>query len=147
MERLEHELWIWGAARIRASNVRRQKTDQRDAGQILRLLIEKRFPWTCVPSNLERDHWQLRLHGYRLVQVWTKVKTELLHLALNHGLQQKRSFWGVRGSADLEKLPPKGWTARRRADLLQVLAMQEGQVAELDEAVDYVTWTNERDCC
>jgi hypothetical protein len=35
MEELGHELWIGDAARIRASSVRRQKTDKRDAAHLL----------------------------------------------------------------------------------------------------------------
>jgi transposase len=51
MEQLGHELWIGDAAQIRASYVRRQKTDKRDAGHILTLLMEKRFPRIWVPSQ------------------------------------------------------------------------------------------------
>ncbi|MGC8551214.1 MAG: hypothetical protein ACP5M4_16175, partial [Acidobacteriaceae bacterium] len=39
---LGHELWIGDAAKIRASYVRKQKTDRRDAEHILRLLVEGR---------------------------------------------------------------------------------------------------------
>jgi transposase len=142
MEQLGHELWIGDAAQIRASYVRRQKTDKRDAAHILQLLIDKRFPRIWVPSNVERDQRQLLLHRHRLVQMRTRVKTELQHLAMNQGLQQKRSLWSVRGRADLEKLPLEGWTARRRADLLKVLQMLEAQVASLDEAVGKVAFSN-----
>ena len=44
VERLGHQLWIGDAAQIRASYVRRQKTDRRDAGHLLKLLVEGRFP-------------------------------------------------------------------------------------------------------
>jgi transposase len=142
MERLGHELWIGDAAQIRASFVRRQKTDKRDAAHILQLLIDKRFPRIWVPSHVERDQRQLLLHRHRLVEMRTRVKTELQHLALNQGMQQKRGLWSVRGRADLEKLPLEGWTARRRADLLQVLQMLEAQVAGLDEAVGQVAFAN-----
>lgn len=143
MEQLGHELWIGDAAQIRASYVRRQKTDKRDAGHILQLLIEKRFPRIWVPSNHERDQRQLLLHRHRLVQMRTKVKTELQHLALNQGLQKQRGLWSVRGRADLEKLPLEGWTKRRRMDLLKVLDMLEGQVSELDEAVSKAALAND----
>jgi transposase len=142
MERLGHELWIGDAAKMRASYVRKQKTDKRDAGHILQLLIEKRFPRIWVPSHLERDQRQLLLHRHRLVQMRTRVKTELQHLAMNQGLQKQRGLWSVRGRADLERLPLEGWTARRRADLLRVLEMLEGQVADLDEAVGKVAFAN-----
>jgi transposase len=128
MERLGHELWVGESAQIRASYVRRQKTDKRDAAHILQLLIDKRFPRIWVPSHLERDQRQLLLHRHHLVQMRTRVKTELQHLALNQEMQQKRSLWSVRGRADLEKLPLEGWTARRRADLLKVLQTLEAQV-------------------
>jgi|SRR5665213_266687 len=142
MERLGHELWIGDAAQIRASYVRRQKTDKRDAGHILTLLLEKRFPRIWVPSNVERDQRQLLLHRHRLVEMRTRVKTELQHLAMNQGMQKQRGLWSVRGRADFEKLPLQGWTARRRADLLKVLAMLEAQVVDLDQAVDTVAYAN-----
>jgi transposase len=133
--RLGHELWIGDAAQIRASYVRRQKTDRRDAGHILRLLVEKRFPRIWVPSDAERDRRQLLLHRHKLVQIRTRIKTELQHLALNQGMQKKRRLWGVRGRADFKNLSLEGWTARRREDLLAVLSLVEGQVETLDEAV------------
>lgn len=43
LQRLGHEVRIGDAAQIRASYVRKQKTDRRDAAHILRLLIEGRF--------------------------------------------------------------------------------------------------------
>ena len=136
VERLGHTLWVGDAARIRASYVRRQKTDKRDAGHILKLLVEGRFPRIWVPSNEQRDARQLLLHRHRLVEMRTRIKTELQHVAMNQGLQKKRQLWSVRGRAELEKLPLEGWTARRREDLLGLLAMLEGRVAELDLAVE-----------
>jgi transposase len=135
VERLGHQLWVGDAAQIRASYVRRQKTDKRDAAHILRLLVEGRFPRIWVPSATERDQRQLLVHRHKLVAMRTRVKTELQHVALNQGMQKKRSLWGVRGRADLEKLPLQGWTARRREDLLRLLGMLEGQVEQLDTAV------------
>jgi hypothetical protein len=41
---LGHELWIGDSAKIRATEVRKQKTDERDALLILDLLLMKRFP-------------------------------------------------------------------------------------------------------
>ena len=135
MERFGHELWIGDAAQIRASYVRRQKTDKRDAAHILQLLIDKRFPRIWVPSHLERDQRQLLLHRHRLVQMRTRVKTELQHLALNKGVQKKSGLWSVRGRAELEKLPLEGWTLRRREDLLGLLKELNRTVDELDQAV------------
>ena len=55
LARLGHELWIGDASKIRASFVRKQKTDRRDAAHILKLLIEDRFPRLWRPSTEERD--------------------------------------------------------------------------------------------
>lgn len=74
---LGHELWIGDAAQIRASYVRKQKTDRRDAGHILRMLVEGRFPRLWVPTEEQRDVRQLLLHRHKLVQLRTRVKTEL----------------------------------------------------------------------
>ena len=134
--RLGHELWIGDAAQIRASYVRRQKTDRRDAGHILRLLVEKRFPRIWVPSERERDQRQLLLHRHKLVEMRTRIKTELQHLAMNQGMQKKRHLWSVRGRADFKNLSLEGWTAQRREDLLSLLSMLEDQVEKLDEAVE-----------
>jgi transposase len=134
VESLGHQLWIGDAAKIRASYVRKQKTDKRDAGHILKLLLENRFPRIWVPNQQQRDLRQLLLHRHKLVGVRTRLKTELQHLALNLGVQKKRQLWSVRGRAELEKLPLQGWTKRRRQDLLALLKVVEPQIEELDKA-------------
>jgi transposase len=136
VESLGHQLWIGDAAKIRASYVRKQKTDKRDAGHILKLLLENRFPRIWVPNQQQRDLRQLLLHRHKLVGVRTRLKTELQHLALNLGVQKKRQLWSVRGRAELEKLPLQGWTKHRRQDLLALLKVVEPQIEELDKAAD-----------
>jgi transposase len=135
LERLGHQVWVGDAAQIRASYVRRQKTDRRDAGHILRLLMENRFPRLWVPTAAQRDLRQLLIHRHKLVEIRTRVKNGLQHLALNRGLQKKSGLWSVRGRAYLEELPLEGWTARRREDLLQLLGELDRHLNELDEAV------------
>jgi transposase len=135
LERLGHQVWIGDAAQIRASYVRRQKTDRRDAGHILKLLMEDRFPRLWVPSAAQRDLRQLLIHRHKLVEIRARVKNGLQHLAMNRGLQQQSRLWSVRGRAGLKELPLAGWTARRREDLLQLLAGLDGQVEELDQSV------------
>ena len=135
VERLGHVVWVGDAAQIRASYVRRQKTDRRDAGHILRLLMENRFPRLWTPTAAQRDLRQLLIHRHKLVEIRTRVKNGLQHLALNRGLQKQRALWSVRGRAYLEELPLQGWTARRREDLLKLLEELDGHLAELDEAV------------
>src|SRR5579863_3562734 len=138
LEGLGHTVWVGDAAQIRASYVRRQKTDRRDAVHILRLLMENRFPRLWVPSGEQRDLRQLLIHRHKLVEIRTRVKNGLQHLAMNRGLQKQRALWSVRGRACLEKLPLEGWTRQRREDLLAVLSLVESQVEKLDEAVSLI---------
>jgi transposase len=136
LEGLGHRVVVGDAAEIRASYVRKQKTDRRDAGHILKLLIEDRFPKIWRPTAEQRDLRQLLIHRHKLVEIRTRVKNGLQHLALNRGLQKKSSLWSVRGRAYLEELPLEGWTARRRQDLLKLLGELDGEINELDEAVE-----------
>jgi transposase len=138
LERLGHEVWVGDAAQIRASYVRQQKTDQRDAGHILKLLLEERFPRIWTPSGEMRDHRQLLVHRHKLVQLRTRVKNELQHLALNQGVQRKRKLWTVEGRGQLEALSLERWASQRRHDLFQLLAMLEGQLESLNQAVTEV---------
>jgi transposase len=142
LERLGHRVLVGDAARIRASYVRKQKTDRRDAGHILTLLMEKRFPKIWRPTAGQRDLRQLLIHRHKLVEIRTRVKNGLQHLALNRGLQKKSSLWSVRGRACLKELPLEGWTARRREDLLKLFAELEAQVKELDQAVEQAAEQN-----
>lgn len=136
LERLGHQVWIGDAAQIRASYVRKQKTDRRDAGHILRLLIEDRFPRLWVPTAEQRDLRQLLIHRHKLVEIRTRVKNGLQHLAMNRGLQKHSRLWSVRGRACLEKLPLAGWSARRREDLLKLHAELDMRIGQLDTAVE-----------
>ena len=55
LQELGHEVWIGDAAQIRASYVRKQKTDKRDAMHILKLLLEDRFPRLWTPTAEMRN--------------------------------------------------------------------------------------------
>jgi transposase len=129
------ELWLGDAGKIRAMEVRKQKTDRRDAQLLLQLLLENRFPEVWVPTVQQRDTRQLLLHRHKLVGMRRQVKNELQHLALNQGVQQKRKLWSAAGRQRLEALPLEGWTAQRREDSLQLLDELDGRVAKLDVAV------------
>jgi transposase len=132
---LGHELWVGDAAQIRASYVRQQKTDKRDAEHILKLLVEGRFPRIWMPSSEVRDLRQLLLHRHKLVIIRARVKNELQHLCLNQGVQRKHKLWSRAGQQVLRELPLKPWAARRRDDLLGLRAMLDRQIAPLDQAV------------
>jgi len=134
LQRLGHEVWVGDAAQIRASYVRKQKTDRRDARHILKLLMEGRFPRLWTPSAEQRDLRQLLIHRHKLVEIRTRVKNGLQHLMLNRGVQKKRTLWSAAGQQALRELPLEGWAARRRHDLLQLLAGLEQQIGQLDRA-------------
>src|ERR1700678_3368176 len=130
VEDVGHEIWIGDAAQIRASYKRKQKTRERDAAHILKLVVEKRFPRLWVPDVRQRDMRQLLTHRHKLVRVRTRVKTELQHLALNQGIQKKRQLWNEKGRALLASLPLQGWAQQRRKDLLQLLELVEPQIVQ-----------------
>jgi transposase len=132
---LGHELWLGDAGRIRALEVRKQKTDRRDAELLLRLMLENRFPRLWVPNQEQRDLRQLLIHRHKLVGMRRQVKNQLQHLALNQGVQQKHKLWIRAGRRLLEELPLTGWTARRREQLLELLDDLEGRIVPLDQAV------------
>jgi transposase len=138
LQKLGHEVCVGDAAQIRASYVRKQKTDRRDAKHILQLLMEGRFPRIWIPDAEMRDHRQLLIHRHKLVQIRTRVKNELQHLMLNQGIQKKQKLWSTEGRAALASLPLEPWTHQRRNDLLNLLAMLDGQLEALNDAVTHV---------
>jgi transposase len=135
VEDLGHELWIGDAAQIRASYVRKQNIDKRDAAHILKLVVEGRFPKLWTPDREQRDLRQLVLHRHKLVEIRSRVKNELQHLSLNQGMQRKAKLWSRAGQKLLRELPLKPWAACRREDLLGLLAMLDQQIGKLDGAV------------
>ena len=135
LERLGHQVWIGDAAQIRASYVRKQKTDRRDAAHMLRLLMEQRFPRLWVPSAEQRDLRQLLIHRHKLVEIRTRIKNGLQHLALNRGMQKQHRLWTAKGMEGLKNLPLRGWSGKRRGDLLHLLEELNVQVDALDAAV------------
>ena len=142
VEDLGHAMWIGDAAEIRASYVRKQKTDKRDAAHILRLVVEGRFPRLWSPDREVRDLRQLVLHRHKLVLIRTRVKNELQHLSLNKGMQRKRKLWSETGMQLLRELPLKPWAACRREDLLGLLVMLNQQIGALDLAVQHAAEEN-----
>jgi transposase len=135
VEQLGHEIWVGDAAKIRASFVRKQSTDKRDAGHILTLLLEKRFPRLWRPSAAMRDQRQLLRHRDKLVEIRTKIKNGLQHLAMNRGMQKKSRLWTRPGMEQFEQLAMAGWAGVRRQDLLHLLKQLDGQIEQLDQAV------------
>src|SRR3989440_3678071 len=142
IEDLGHAIWIGDAAQIRASYVRKQKTDKRDAAHILKLLVEGRFPRLWMPDREQRDLRQLVLHRHKLVLIRSRVKNELQHLSMNKGVQRKHKLWSQAGQKMLRELPLKPWSACRREDLLGLLEMMDQQIGMLDAAVQHAAEEN-----
>ena len=137
-----HEVWVGDAAQIRASYVRKQKTDRRDAAHILKLLVENRFPRLWTPNAEQRDLRQLLIHRHKLVSLRTRVKGGLQHLALNRGLQKKNKLWSAAGQKVLCELQLDPWAACRREDLLGLLASMNQLIGKLDTAVERAAQEN-----
>jgi transposase len=127
-----HELWVGDAARIRAAQVRKKKTDREDAELIMRLMIEDRFPRTWVPTEEDRDVRQLLMDRHHRMRARTQAKNQLQALALNQGVQKGRRLWTPAGRQMLRDLAMMPHAARRRDELLARVAMLDQQIAELD---------------
>jgi len=132
---LGYELWIGDSAKIRASEVRKQKTDERDAALILDLLLAKRFPRIWVPTPAQRDLRQLLWHRHKLVSMRTMLGNQLHALAMSQGLCRKKKLFTKKGRVELVSLGLAPWASRRREELLKLLDQLEPPIAELDRAV------------
>jgi transposase len=130
-----HELWVGDAARIRAMEVRKQKTDRRDAQHILDLLLSGRFPRIWVPTEAERDVRQLLLHRHQRVRMRTQAKNQLQVLMLNQGVQKGRRLWSTAGRAELSAVELLPYAARRREELMATVEELDRQIGELDQLV------------
>src|SRR5205809_3576353 len=130
------ELWLGDAAKIRASVVRKQKTDRRDAEHLQVLLREDRFPRIWVPTLEERDTRQWLVDRHKQVQARTRTKNQLHALALSQGVQRKRKLWTEAGRAELEKLELLPYAASRRQRLLETLDRVEAEIAALNRQVE-----------
>ena len=130
-----HELWMGDAAQIRASMVRKQKTDARDAAHLLDLLESGRFPRLWRPTLEERDLRQLVWHRQKLVWMRNAVGNQLHALAMGEGVCRKKKLWTKKGRIELEGLKLDPWASRRRQELLRLLDQLDASRKEFDQAV------------
>ena len=135
LEELGHELVVGDAAKIRARETRKQKHDRRDAEHILNLLVKDDFPKIWLPSAEERDVRVLIEHRHQLVQLRTRAMNGLQAVALNYGLRLRRGLWTKAGQQQLQKLPLREGPARRRSDLLALIAQINAWVKELEQHI------------
>jgi transposase len=132
---LGYELWIGDAAEIRASMVRKQKTDARDAAHLLELLLSGRFPRLWRPTMAERDLRQLVWHRQKLVWMRNAMGNQLHALAMGEGVCRKKKLFTKKGRAELEGLALDRWASRRRQELLRMLDQLDASLEEFDKAV------------
>jgi len=132
----QHELWVGDAAQIRAAEVRKQKTDARDARHLLDLILQGRFPKIWIPSSEERDRRQMLRHRNKLVGFRTSIQNQLQALAMGQGVCRKSKLWTKRGRQELEGLELDPWASRRRQELLQWLDQLNPSIEELDRGVE-----------
>lgn len=131
-----HQLWVGDAARIRAAEVRKQKTDRRDARHLCELLEAGKFPRVWVPGPAERDLRQLLWHRHKLVVWRTQVRNQLRAMARSEGLLLRSRLWSAAGRQQLESLALDLWASRRRQDLLELHDGLEQRIAVLTAEVE-----------
>jgi len=132
---LKQELWMGDAARIRAAEVRKQKTDARDAALLLELLVSGRFPRLWRPSSGERDLRQLLWHRQKLVWMRNAVGNQLHALAMSEGICRKKQLFSKKGRIALEGLNLDPWASRRRQELLHLLDQLDASLKTFNQAV------------
>lgn len=132
LSELGHELAVGDAAKIRASETRQQKHDDRDARHIMELLAEGRFPRIWLPKAEERKVRILLHHRQNLVEMRTRAKNGLQALALGRNLCLGRKLWTRAGQEAFNALPLGEGGARRRQDLLKLEEQLSVWIRELD---------------
>ena len=79
---------------------------------------------------------QVLIHRYKLVEIRTRVKNGLLHLAMHLWMQKKGKLSSAADQKSLLELLLEGWTARRRQDLLRLLKSLDEQIGHLDHSAE-----------
>ena len=136
LSELGHELVVGDAAKIRASQTRRQKHDRGDAWHLMDLLAQGKFPRLWLPNAEERDVRVRLNHRHFLVEMRTRVKNGLQALALSRNLCQGPKLWTAAGQQALEALKLGEAAGRRRQDLLRLLGQLNGWIKELDDDLE-----------
>jgi len=133
---LGQELWVGDAARIRAAEVRKQKTDARDAALLLELLLSGRFPRLWRPTTEERDLRHLLWHRQKLVWMRNAIGNQLHALAMGEGLCRKKQLFTKKGRCELQALKLDSWASRRREELLRMVDQIDASLEQFDQAVN-----------
>ena len=135
MKELGIDCQVGHPAEIRKAETRQQKHDRRDAGLLLKLLVENRFPSIWMPSTEQRDLRALLRHRHQWVRMRTRVQNALQAIALSHGLRLGKSLWSQAGQHAIESMPLALHAARRRAELQALYRQLDEQIDNLDQLV------------
>jgi transposase len=135
MEDLGVTCQVGDPAKIRSVDTRRQKHDRRDAGLLLDLLSEDRFPSIWMPPAELADLRALLRHRDQWVRMRARVKNALQGLALAHGLRRGAGLWSRDGQARLAALPLAPHAGQRRAELQALNDHLTKHITELDQEV------------
>ena len=136
LEELNSESRVGHPAKIRAKETRKQKHDRRDAGLLLELLVEDRFPEIWMPSSEQRDLRTLLRDRHQWVKMRTRLQHTLQAIALNHALRQGHRLWTAAGQQALRGLALSPYTSQRRNELLSLYAQLQKRIQELDQEVE-----------
>lgn len=136
LEELNIESRVGHPAKIRAKETRKQKHDRRDAGLLLELLVEDRFPEIWMPSSEQRDLRTLLRDRHQWVKMRTRLQHTLQAIALNHALRQGHRLWTAAGQQALQGLALSPYTSQRRNALLSLYAQLQKRIQELDQEVE-----------
>jgi len=136
LEELGIKYRVGHPAKIRAQETRKQKHDRRDAGLLLTLLSEDRFPEIWMPSTEQRDLRTLLRDRDQWVRMRSRVQHTLQAIALNHALRKGRALWSVAGQSALRALSLPPYTAQRRNELLAMYGQLQRRIQELDKEVE-----------
>src|SRR5260370_19560099 len=71
-----------------------------------------------------------------MVQMRTRIMSQLQALAMNEGKGWKSKLWSQQGRAEMEKLALAPWASRRRRELLELFDRINPTIEELTAAVE-----------
>ena len=131
---LGHEVWMGDAAEIRASYVRKQKNDRRDAGHILKLAAGRAL---SAAVGAEPGAARSAAVADSSPQAGADPGPREEQLAApghESGDAEATRLWSEKGQQAFRQLPLAGWTECRRHDLLQLLVFLDAQIGPLDRA-------------
>ena len=134
LEELGHEVWIGDAAQIRASYVRKQKTDQRDAAHILKLLVEGRFPRLWTPDRGAARSAAAADSSPQAGGDPHAGEERTATPGAEPGDAEEAALWSAGGTEAVARAAAEAWAARRREDLLDCWRMLDQQIAQLDRS-------------